>query len=65
VLARFLQTPTEASGEAIVRTLAAASSLCHVRDHAARAIAAIALTPRPRWRCVIVIAANHNATMRR
>jgi len=29
VLARFLQTPTQASGEAIVPTLAAASSLCH------------------------------------
>jgi hypothetical protein len=30
VLARFLQTPTEASGEAIVPTPAAASCLCHV-----------------------------------
>ena len=29
VLARFVQTPTEASGEAIVPTPAAASSLCH------------------------------------
>ena len=34
MLARFLQTPTEASGEAIVRTLAAASSLCHGRSTA-------------------------------
>jgi hypothetical protein len=34
VLARFLQTPTEASGEAIVPTSAAASCLCHDREHA-------------------------------
>jgi len=34
VLARFLQTPTVASSEAIVPTPAAASCLCHVSDHA-------------------------------
>jgi len=41
VLARFLQTPAEASGEAIVPTPAAASSLCHAstsRSGSARTI---------------------------
>ena len=32
VLTRFLQTPAEASGEAIVPTAATASCLCHARD---------------------------------